>query len=88
MRKASAITKELSKKRAVEKRAEVKEQIKISNDAQLKNTIADMKYTLNIRSQMRRLNAIELHALEILSEAKTKTKRFFAIKRLQEVIYK
>tara|TARA_R110001606_G_C15190390_1_gene630441 strand:- start:271 stop:492 length:222 start_codon:yes stop_codon:yes gene_type:complete len=70
------------------KEVEVREQIKASNDSQLKNTIADMKYTLNIRSQMRKLNTIELHALEILSEAKTKAKRFSAIKRLQEVIYK
>ena len=85
--KASNMTKRWAHKRAVAKRKAFAQEIKDTNDNNLKNTVADMKYTLNIRSQMRSLNPEEIHAWAILKEANTKKKRFCAIGRVKHIVY-
>ena len=71
----------------IRKRKEEREEIKKANDLELKSNIIDMKYILNIRSQMMSLNPVELEAYQVLKEATTKTKRYYAIKRFKEIVY-
>lgn len=88
MRSATSIMKGIRHTAAVKKRKEQIEQIKAANDGLQKRDIRNMLYILNLRRQMVALDPAELHALEIMKEAKTKKQRFCAIKRVKDIVYK
>ena len=84
---AKSIMRKARKNAGIQKRKAEREEITNADDEQLKNDIADMRYILYLRTQLRSLNAIEKEACECLLSATTKRKRYYAIKRFKEVIY-